>query len=360
MKTRAHDAGDDLLVSRVFFGRSAGQPGKAAPGRVRLFATRILAVVVVCAAGIAGSAAGADPVARVNGEALEGWELERELALLISAGSYHRQVSDERRAELRCQALRTIVLDELKRQWAGGNPVTIDAAAEEAAWREVRDRFSGDAQYRGALESKGISEDNFRRAFHRDAVAAAVDESLGSGVKSPSETQVEVFFILHGDDYMTPEARHVVHVLVYVPPSATREEWLEAEQRARDLVREATAGESSLLVAAKPVLDQLPPKFRDQVGDIGFVHRGSLQPAVDEAVFAVEPGSITEPVSTIYGYHVLQVISTRPPKPLELADVRSAVEERITREQRQRARDAFERELLDAAMIEVSECTGIF
>ncbi|TFG38759.1 MAG: hypothetical protein E4H44_03335, partial [Candidatus Aminicenantes bacterium] len=325
MKTRARDTGDDPLVPRVFFAGPVGESERAAPGRVRLFARRILAAVVVCTVGIAGSAAGADPVARVNGEALEGWELERELALLISAGSYHRQVSDERRAELRCQALRTIVLDELKRQWAGGNPVTIDAAAEEAAWREVRDRFSGDAQYRGALESKGISEDNFRRAFHRDAVAAAVDESLGSGVKSPSETQVEVFFILHGDDYMTPEARHVVHVLVYVPPSATREEWLEAEQRARDLVREATAGESSLLVAAKPVLDQLPPKFRDQVGDIGFVHRGSLQPAVDEAVFAVEPGSITEPVSTIYGYHVLQVISTRPPKPLELADVRSAV-----------------------------------
>ena len=321
---------------------------------------RILAAVVVCAAGFTGSTAGADPVARVNGEALEGWELDRELALLISAGSYHKQVSDERRTELRCRALRTIVVDELMRQWALENPIATDPTTEEAAWREVRGRFSSDAQYRAALESKGIPEADFRRAFHRDAVAEAVVGAISSSVKSPGESEVEVFFILRSDEYMTPEARHVVHVLVYVPPSATRDQWLEAEERAHDLVREASTGETTLLIAAEPLLEDLPPRFRDEVGDIGFVHRGSLQPAVDQAVFAVEPGSVTEPVSTIYGYHVLQVISTRPPKPLELADVRSAVEDRITREKRRRALGAFERELLEDATIEVNECAGSF
>jgi parvulin-like peptidyl-prolyl isomerase len=156
---------------------------------------------------------------------------------------------------------------------------------------------------------------------------------------------------------MSPEARHVIHVLVHVPPSSSREDWQDAEQRARELAREASGGETSLLDVAKPVLEGLPPRFRDQVGDIGFVHRGSLLPAVDEVVFTAEVGTVTEPVSTIYGYHVLQVISTRPSQPIELAAVRDAVEERITREQRQRRLGEFERELLDGAVIEVSECT---
>jgi len=332
----------------------------SAPGRLWQLGARILAVAVLCAIWVAGSTAGAEPAATVNGLRLEGWELERELALLISTGSYHRQVSDERRAELRCQALRTLVLSELKRQWARDNPVPVDPAVEEAAWREVRDRFTSDAQYRSALESKGISEDAFRRAFHRDAVAAAVDEWLAAGVVPASDTEVEVFFLLHSDEYMTPEARHVVHVLVHVPPSASREEWTEAELRAREIAREAAEGNSSLLEVAQAELDGLPPRFRDQVGDIGFVHRGSLQPAIDEAVFGVELGSITEPISTIYGYHVVQVISRRPPEALELADVRPAVEDRIRREKRRRRMDEFEGELLDGAEIEVSECTGRF
>lgn len=321
---------------------------------------RFLTVAVLLATGFAVAPADAGSAAAVNGRTLEAWELERELALLISSGSYHRQVSDESLAELRCRALRTIVIRELKLQWAGDNPVAVDPEVEKAAWQEVRDRFESEAQYRSALESKGISEDAFGRAFHRDAVAAAVDEWLASGVAPAGDTEVEVFFLLHGDEYKTPEARHVVHVLVHVPPSAGREEWLAAEQRARDLVSEATEGGSALLVVAQPELDRLPPRFRDEVGDIGFVHRGSLQPALDKAVFAVEPGSITEPISTIYGYHVLQVIRTRPPEALDLADVRPAVEDRIMREKRQRRMDEFELELLNDAEIEVSECTESF
>ena len=321
-----------------------------------LLATRVLATLVFCAAASVASAAGADPVATVNGQRLEAWELDRELAVRISVGSYHKQVSAERTNELRCESLDELVLKELKLQWARDNPVPVDPAVAEAAWQKVRDRFNSEDQYRTALESKGIVEDAFRQVFHRDAVAEAVDESLVSGVNPPGETEVEVYFILHSDEYMSPEARHVIHVLVYVPPSSSREDWQDAEQRARDLVREAADGETSLLDAAKPVLEGLPPRFRDQVGDIGFVHRGSLQPAVDEVIFAAEPGSLTEPVSTIYGYHVLQVISTRPSQPIELVAVRDAVEERITREQRQRRLENFEHELFDGAKIEVSEC----
>jgi parvulin-like peptidyl-prolyl isomerase len=305
-------------------------------------------------------AAETDTVATVNGTRLEGWELDRELAVRISAGSYHRQVSAERKAEIRCESLNAMVLKELKRQWAQENSIDADPAVAQAAWQEVRDRFKSNEQYRAALASKGIAEDALRRALHRDAVAEAVNESLISSLKPPSETELEVYFILHGDDYMSPEARHVVHILVHVPPSASREEWLEAEQRAGELADEAEEGNLSLLVVGRSELEGLPPRFQDQVGDIGFVHRGSLLPAVDEVVFSAAVGEVTEPVSSIYGYHVLQVISARPSQPIELAAVRDAVEELIVRQRKQRKVEEFDRELVDGAMIEVSECAESF
>lgn len=320
----------------------------------------VLVVVVVFGAASGGSTAEAGSVASVDGQRMESWELDRELAIVISRGSYHRQVSEERLEELRCESLRGLVLKELKLRWVRDNPVSIDPATEEAAWLEVRDRFESEKQYRTALEIKGIEEEALRRAIRRDLVAEAVDESVLAAVTPPGDTEVEVYFILHRDDYMTPEARHVVHVLVHVPPSSSGEEWQQAEQRARELARRAAEGEGSLFTVAESEMAGLPPSFRDQVGDIGYVHRGSLQPAVDEAVFAAEPGSVTDPVRTLYGYHVLQVISTRPPQPIDLADVRGAVEERVTRERGQIRLDGFEQELMDGAVIEVSECHGSF
>jgi len=352
--------GGDSLASRVFFLVVAPRQGKATLGRLSLNAFVLLAVAVQCVTPMAESAAMVDSVAIVSGQPLEAWELDRELAVRISVGSYHRQISTERKTELRCESLTALVLKELKRQWAGKHPVDVDEAAEEAAWLEVRARFTSEEQYRAALETKGITEDAFRLALHRDAVADAVDQSVVSSVTFPAETEVEVYFILNRDDYVTPQARHVVHILIHVPPSATPEEWHESEQRARQLAEKTRQGDSSLLVVGKSDLESLPPRFQDEVGDIGFVHRGSLSPAVDEAVFSSQVGEVIDPVRSIYGYHVLQVISTRPSQPIELAAVRGAVEERITQEKRQRRLDEFEMELSDRATIEVRECAERF
>jgi parvulin-like peptidyl-prolyl isomerase len=357
---QARGTGGDGLASRAFFRVVSPGQGNAALGRRLLSAVVIFAATVQLVAPIAQSASVVDSVAIVNGQPLEAWELDRELAVRLSVGSYHRQISQERKTELRCESLKALVLKELKRQWAGENPVDVDEATEEAAWQEVRARFTSEGQYRAALETKGIAEDAFRLALHRDAVADAVDESIISSITSPSETEVEVYFILNSDDYMNPEARHVVHILVHVPPSATVETWQESERHARQLVEDARRESLPLLVVGESDLESLPPRFRDEVGDIGFVHRGSLLPAVDEAVFSAEVGEVIEPVKSIYGYHVLQVISTRPSQPIELAAVRAAVEERITREKRQRRLDEFELRLFDLATIEVLECVERF
>lgn len=358
--TQVRDTGGDDLVSRVFFWVVSSARGKGPPIRLLKTVVVVFAAAVMFLAPPTGFATETGSVASVNDRQLEAWELDRELAVRISVGSYHRQISPERRTELRCESLSALVLKELKRQWAANNPIDVDEAAEEAAWQEVRARFTSEKQYRSALETKGIAEDAFRLAIHRDAVADAVDESIVSSVTPPSETEVEVYFILNSDDYVNPEARHVVHILVHVPPSATLEAWQKSEQRARQLAEEARGGTTSLLEAGESELENLPPRFSHEVGDIGFVHRGSLLPAVDDAVFSAEVGEVIEPVKSIYGYHVIQVISTRQSQPIELSAVRAAVEERIIREKRQRRLDEFELQLFDRASIEVRECVERF
>lgn len=361
------DTGGGDVASRVDRSRDGGSSVADRRGLgvfcgFRPFAVAVTIVAITAVATVPAWATEQEPPAAVNGRVIEDWEIERELAVRISTGSYHRRVSDERLAELRCDSLRAVVLKELKVQWARGRDIGVDSAAEEDAWAEMRARFSGADQFQTALELKGISESALRRAFHRDAVSAAVDERVVSEVTRPTDTEVGVWFLLHEDDYMTPEARRVVHLLVHVPPSADRDVWAAAEARADELARQAAAGEISLLDVASAEGESLPPKFRDQVGDIGFVHRGSLAPVIDEAVFSAEIESVAGPVSTIYGYHVLHVLEQRKPQPLELDDVRAAVEDRIVRELSQRRLEGFEAELLADATVEIgmSECSASF
>jgi len=42
-------------------------------------------------------------------------------------------------------------------------------------------------------------------------------------------------------------------------------------------------------------------------GDLGFFGKGKMVPAFEEAAFKLEPGSYSEPIRTVYGYHIIKV-----------------------------------------------------
>lgn len=312
------------------------------------------AALIACVAQTAASVGAQSVViAVVNGAPLERWEAERELAQLVSAGSYHSNISPERRAELEQEALDRLILKELERQWLRGRKIPVDPVAVEQAWSEVRKRFESEEAYQSALRMKGIDHTAFRRSFDRDAAAAAAESLVVDGVPEPTDLEVEVFFMLHRDEYRRPEARHAVHALVFVPPTASREQWHRAEQRALDLVSEVRDRGMSLEEAARPLRSGVPPQHRDEIGDLGYVHRGSLQPVLDAAVFEARPGSVTDPIKSIYGFHVIEVIDVRPPQDMELDEVRASVVARIVREQRERELAEHEDRLRAGAKIEV-------
>ena len=46
-------------------------------------------------------------------------------------------------------------------------------------------------------------------------------------------------------------------------------------------------------------------------GEIGFTSPGQLVPAYEKTVAELEPGEISEPVQTPFGYHIIQLIERK-------------------------------------------------
>ena len=315
-------------------------------------------LLVVAGVACAISAPAGTPAATVNGVVLQPWEVERELAGLITGGTFHRQVSEERRTELERQALDILVLKEVKLQWAERTGLKVDPARAEEALAQVQARFGSQQAYEAALREKGIEEADFRRVFVRDAAAAAADASVKTAVSAPSAAQVENYFASHRDEYQRPESRRVVHMLFPVSPTAPAEEWEQTELRAQRLAMQVRGGEVVLLDAVGDSIEGLPPKYRDQVGDLGFVHRGSLQPEIDQEVFAAEIGAVRGPIRTLFGFHLIQVLEARAPEPLSLDQVREAIVRLLFENQKTEALAAFESTERAAAEIEIQGWAG--
>lgn len=61
-------------------------------------------------------------------------------------------------------------------------------------------------------------------------------------------------------------------------------------------------------------------------GDLGWFGPGMMVPAFEEAVTALEPGQVSDPVQTQFGWHVIRLEGTRLTEVPSLEDVRAEIE----------------------------------
>lgn len=80
---------------------------------------------------------------------------------------------------------------------------------------------------------------------------------------------------------------------------------VEQQYEAEDLLRKIEAGE---------LFEDLARRFSrcpssKQGGDLGQFGRGRMVEAFEEAAFSLEPGEVSQPVRTRFGYHLIQRIA---------------------------------------------------
>lgn len=99
------------------------------------------------------------------------------------------------------------------------------------------------------------------------------------------------------------------HILVAVGENATPADTLVAYQRADSLRQLALNGASFAMLAEQSSDD---PSAASNGGDLGYFSALQMVYPFETAAYATEPGSISEPVRTSFGYHIIKVKDKRP------------------------------------------------
>jgi peptidyl-prolyl cis-trans isomerase D len=143
-------------------------------------------------------------------------------------------------------------------------------------------------------------------------------------------------------EFREPERVHVRHILFQVPAEFSEEEEAAARKRAEDALARIRGGASFEDVAMEVSED---PVSKPKGGDLGFVARGELSPALEEVAFSLEPGTVSDPVRGEKGFHIVRVDERRPAgtKPFEEVRDQLAREALTTERASARARDLADR-----------------
>jgi len=146
---------------------------------------------------------------------------------------------------------------------------------EPTAQRMSREQFDKNySEYTLALRRQvGMSEDALRRLFEGDVYRRKLGEAIGAEVPT------------------TEEQVHARHILV------------ETEDEAKKALDRINAGEDFATLA-----NELSVDTSSQDGDLGWFPRGQMVSEFENAAFSLEPGQISQAISTTYGYHIIQVL----------------------------------------------------
>jgi peptidyl-prolyl cis-trans isomerase D len=193
--------------------------------------------------------------------------------------------------------------------------------AQFAAQVEVNEAESS-TYYQDHLE-------RFRRPEQvRFAYVGVDQESLLAQVEMTDERLAQ-YYEEHKEEFRQEEQVQARHILFKLPQQAGAEEEARMRAEAEAALSRIRAGEDFSTVATQVSQDSASAQ---QGGELGFFKRGDMVKSFEDVAFGLEPGMVSEPIRTDFGYHIIKVEEVQEAGYRPLAVVIGALRERLTRE----------------------------
>ena len=214
-------------------------------------------------------------VATVNGEEISKDELSD--LLLKQAGQ---------------QGLNLLIAQKIVDLEATKQKISISADEIEKELEEYYTTYGGADNFTQILELSGSSLEEIKSNLTQNL---KIKKLLAPRI-SVTEAEMKSFFEENKNSFAQEEQVKASHILV------------ATEKEAQDLKGKLAKGEDFAALAKEFSTDT---STKDQGGQLGFFGRGTMTAEFEKAAFALKVGTISDPVKTEYGYHLIKVEDQR-------------------------------------------------
>ncbi|MEM7269874.1 MAG: peptidylprolyl isomerase [Pseudomonadota bacterium] len=263
--------------------------------------TPLIVISALVGAGAAMAQTAFAPAAIVNDDPITYYEIEQRAILLALGGSNDRP--DE---EMSNVALEQLIDDRLRAQAASrvqltASPDEISAAAEELAQRQGTNRDGLVERIRRV----GVSEDTLIDLLRPQIVWRELVNARFGGRATPSEPELdqEIALAAAGET----RAFRVSEIAIPIPPG--RES--QAQQLIQRVQRELQNGADFSATARR--YSRSPSASNG--GDVGWIPETAVPANIADALAALEPGDISQPVEVPGGVSIFRLTETRTERP---------------------------------------------
>ena len=217
-------------------------------------------------------------------------------ALMNATQGRFNQVPADKQAEFRKQVLEQLIAKEL---------------------------VFGDAKKTGVLNSKDFKSEYAKVQDRvKKELAIQVWQKQQLDKVKVSNKELKNYYDKNKEEFNEKETVHARHILV--------KDEAEAKAIAKQLKSlKGNALKNKFIELAK-VKSTGPSGPKG--GDLGYFAQGQMVPEFNDEVFSMKVGSVSEPVKTQFGYHVIYLEDKKAKKTLAFTEVKSFIEQRLKME----------------------------
>jgi len=309
-----------------------------------LAASLALTVTAACK-GKSKPAPGDVTVAKINGEAIP--QRSYDAALDRKLGHVGKSVAEEVKARVRSQVLDQLVEETLLRQKATALGLIPSAASIDQQTERAAAQYGSQAQFATYLKRSGLSNASYRDMVTTRAIRDAVMQQLAQ-LTPPTEEELRQHYETYQETYVLPKAIKARQILI----SAEGRTAEALAARAAEVRLKLTAKKgSSFAELAKTFSDDAAT--RDIGGDLGMITAGQMIPEVQAVMFTQPKGTISQPIASPFGLHLVEVLEIREPTRRTFEASKESIREALIAKRRAEAEQAVLAALRSSAKVEL-------
>ena len=185
----------------------------------------------------------------------------------------------------------------------------------------VDSRFEGkQKEFEQALKEQGFTQEGFRDTVRISVLERKLFDALTKDVVVP-DAEIAQYYQQNSSQYSTAESRDVRHILIS-EKNGSKVDYAASKAEA-DRIRAELVNGGDFAALAKEYSED--PGSKDQGGKL-TVTRGQTVPEFDKTSFEIEQGTVSQPIKTSFGYHLIEALSpVRKASTKKLPEVRESI-----------------------------------
>lgn len=275
-------------------------------------------------------------------------QVEQAVNSYVPQAVFHQSVSDEKMVSYRQQALQSLILSELLYQEAKKKGLKIGDEVIDKKIEELATKYGGADKFGDVLKNNGYTLQEYREVLRRNALVELVNEKGYGEPPVVTDSDAKKYYEENKDRFVEPAKVKVSHILIKINPSSSRKEFEELQKKGEMILAKAKEKGSDFAALAREFSDD---SSKEQGGDLGFVHKGRLEPEFEDAAFSMDVGEIRGLVRTLYGFHIVKVEAKIPLRQVEFQEIKEKLGKDLQRDSENKARRDWLKDLWDKAEI---------